>query len=239
MNIKGKNIYTSGEYLEKNPTWGIEDSYWKAGEINRILKRNNVVPSSVAEVGCGFGQIIVSLSKMNDQILNLDGFDISPQAIRVAQRSGSDKIKFYQSNFAEENNAVYDLILIIDVLEHLNDYIDFLNKIRNKAKYFIFHIPLDLSCRTLLKPHVILQQRNDVGHLHYFSKEHAEWILKDTGFQITDWFYTFAEVDRNTPSNIKEWVKKLLRRFSYFVSKNLSTKLWGGYSIMILATNDD
>ncbi len=236
---KNKNIYTNGEYLRKNPTWGSEDSEWKAIEINRLIKKNNLLPESVAEVGCGFGKVLFYLSTRNELIKELKGFDISPQAIAAAQKLKTKKVNFFLEDFTETETGNYDLVLVIDVIEHLENYFDLLEKIRSKSNYFIFHIPLDLSCRTLLKPHVVLQQRNDVGHLHYFSKEHIEWILKDTGYKIVDWVYTFPAIDRGKASNIKSKLKKLLRKISFSLSENLSAKLWGGYSLMILAVKDE
>lgn len=235
-----KNIYVNGDYLTKNPTWGIEDSEWKATEIDKLMRRNGIKPRTIAEVGCGFGQILLHLERMNGFLQTLHGFDISPQAIEFAKRRETDKIHFYLSDFAAAPTPdKYDLILVIDVIEHLTDYMTFLSRIRDKADKFIFHIPLDMSCRTLLKPHIILQQRNDVGHLHYFTKDHVEWMLNETGFTIVDWLYTFPEVDRQRATNVKNFFKKLLRKVSYSLHKNLSVKLWGGYSIMILATRNE
>lgn len=32
-----EQLYTSGEYLEKNPTWHVEESPWKAKQVIRML----------------------------------------------------------------------------------------------------------------------------------------------------------------------------------------------------------
>lgn len=239
MDAGRESMYTNGEYLANNPSWGSEDSEWKAVFINTLLKRNGLVPHSVAEVGCGFGGVLFHLSKLNPAIGQLHGFDISPQAIGQAKQLESDKLTFYLDDFTERPAGNYDLVLVVDVIEHLENYIEFLRKINSAGTAFIFHIPLDLSCRTLLKPHVTLQQRTSVGHLHYFSKDHVEWFLRDAGYKIKDWLYTFPEVDREKPRSIKAAVKKVLRKFSFFLSKDLSAKIWGGYSMMILAVKEN
>jgi hypothetical protein len=99
----------------------------------------------------------------------------------------------------------------------------------------MFHIPLDLSCRTILKPHILLQQRESVGHIHYFSKELVQWMLKDTGYEIIDWMYTKPMLDLKPPGTFKRRIKKILRNASFSINKDLSAKLWGSYSMMILA----
>ncbi|MGH2564849.1 MAG: class I SAM-dependent methyltransferase [Ginsengibacter sp.] len=233
MNAVQNNIYVNGDYLDRNPTWGKEDSLWKAKEIHKIIQRNQLHPDSIIEVGCGFGEILIHLSKLCKEVSSIKGYDISPQAIAEAQKHTTDRVLFYNTDFAKENNTSFGLILVIDVIEHIPDYLEFLKSIAGKGKDFIFHIPLDISCRTILKPHVLLQQRNDVGHLHYFTRDHVEWILSDMGFVIKDWHYTLSETDRNKAHTIKQWIKKNIRKFSFFLTKEISVKLWGGYSVMI------
>jgi hypothetical protein len=81
----------------------------------------------------------------------------------------------------------------------------------------------------------MLQQRQSVGHIHYFTKEMVEWSLRDTGYTIIDWVYTKPVVDIEPADSFKRWVKKALRNFSFAINKDWSVRKWGGYSIMILA----
>ena len=45
------DIYTDGEYLEKNPTWHVEESSFKAKYILELLKRNNLSPRTICDAG--------------------------------------------------------------------------------------------------------------------------------------------------------------------------------------------
>jgi cyclopropane fatty-acyl-phospholipid synthase-like methyltransferase len=238
MNPVKNDIYTSGEYLGKNPTWGSEDSGYKASLIHSIIQKNNLNPKHIVDIGCGYGAILHRLSQLLQPGARFTGYDISPQAITVAKQYENEGIHFQCTDFLQIEKKNADMILVIDVIEHLQDYLSFLKNLSGKSGHFIFHIPLDLSCRTILKPHITLQQRQDVGHLHYFTHEHVKWILSDTGFQIKDWFYTSPDIDRHKPANLKDFIKKQLRRFSYFLSKDLSVKTWGGYSLMVLCTSN-
>jgi predicted TPR repeat methyltransferase len=236
MAFSSDDLYTGSEYFKKNPTWDDDFTEWKAGLVRELIEKNNIQFKTVVEVGCGAGGILRHLSSIYTKAISWKGFDISGDAIRLAKEKEQGKIKFFHddflSNSLEENP---DLILCIDVVEHIDHYYGFLQKLQNKSGQFIFHIPLDLSCRSLLKPHIMLQQRQTVGHLHYFSKEMVEWMLKDTGYEIVDWFYTKAEVDMEKPKDLKSFLKKYLRKFSFAINKNLSAHLWGGYSMMIYA----
>jgi SAM-dependent methyltransferase len=235
MKVSSNDLYTDGSYFKNNPTWDAEDSTWKATVIYNLLSKNNIVVTEVTEVGCGAGANLTELSKKDNRIKKLTGYDISPQAIELAKKYVSDTINFFNEDVTKKENLNAEMMLVIDVVEHVDDYYGFLRKLRKKSKYFVFHIPLDLSCRTVMKPHVLLQQRQAVGHIHYYNKEMVEWALKDTGYKIVDWVYTKPVVDVKPPDSIKRAVKKILRNISFAINKDWSVKKWGGYSIMVLA----
>ena len=235
MKQSSNDIYVNGEYFNNNPDWDIADARWKTDVIVDLLKRNKLDPKQVIEVGCGAGENLVELSKKANGIEKLAGFDISPQAINLAAKKVTDKISFFNEDITGKENMHADLMLVIDVVEHVDDYYGFLRKLKTKSDWFVFHIPLDLSCRTVMKPHVLLQQRQSVGHIHYYSKEMVEWALLDTGYEIIDWEYTKPVVDVQPANSVKRFVKKILRNFSFAINKDWSAKKWGGYSMMILA----
>lgn len=228
------DIYINGEYYRKNPDWDFADSVWKARIIRDLLQVNGIRPATVIETGCGAGGNLVKLAEMDGEILQLTGFDISPQAIELASEYADDRLQFIQGDI-RDIRINSDLMLVIDVLEHVDDFYGFLRALRNTSSYFVFHIPLDLSCRTIRKPHILQQQREAVGHIHYFTRETATWALQDTGYDIIDWTYTKPVVDIDPPDSLRRRVKKLLRNFSFALNSEWSVKKWGGYSIMVLA----
>lgn len=234
MRESSDDLYISGEYFKNKPTWDEEDTGFKAEWIYNLYKKNNLAPGNVIEVGCGAGGILKELSKKDPGIKSLAGFDISPQAINLAKAKENDRIQFFNKDFTEEN-LKSDLLLVIDVVEHVDDYYNFLRKLLNKGVHFIFHIPLDLCCRTVLKPHVLLGHRNSAGHIHYFSEEMVHWFLKDVGYEIIDWHFTKPIIDFEEAYTVKAKIKKKLRNLSYRINPSLSSKLWGGYSMLILA----
>ena len=235
MKISSNDIYVSGEYYKNNPDWSVTDARWKTDVIRQLLKKNDINPKEVIEVGCGAGDNLVELLKKNSSIEKLTGYDISPQAIELAAKKATDKIRFFNEDITAKENAMADMMLVIDVVEHVDDYYGFLRKLKTKSNWFVFHIPLDISCRTLMKPHVILQQRQSVGHIHYYTKEMVQWALQDTGYEIIDWVYSKPVVDLQPAESLKRFIKKKLRKNSFAFNKDWSVKKWGGYSMMILA----
>lgn len=233
--MSSDDIYIDGTYLNNNPEWGIKDSEWKAKTILELVRKNNLLIRNVTEVGCGAGGILESLSKKMEKNVSFVGYDISPQAIAFAKQKEKENLHFFNEKYGSDNSIHTDLLLVIDVFEHVDDYYTFLENMKKKSDYFIFHIPLDLSCRTILKPHVLLQQRETVGHIHYFSKEMVLWFLKDKGYEILDWHYTKPVVDEEPSNNFKRRIKKSLRNLSFSVNEDTTAKFFGGYSMMILA----
>jgi Methyltransferase domain len=233
--MKRTEIYQNGEYFKKNPTWDAADAVWKVQWIKTLLDRNSLQFNEVTEVGCGSGKILEGLSVLYPSVQSWKGYDISPQAIELTKQIQDRRILFFNEDFLNIEQHPTDLLLTIDVVEHVADYYGFLEKLKNKSSYFVFHIPLDLCCRTLLKPHILMQQREAVGHIHYFSKEMVLWMLKDTGYEVMDWRYTKSMLDLLPQSSLKNKLKKTLRHTSFSLDEEKSVKYWGGYSMMILA----
>jgi predicted TPR repeat methyltransferase len=232
------DIYTDGTYLANNPNWHADDSPWKAGEIAKLIAANRLMIEVITDVGCGAGAVLKELATICKDVKRFEGYDISEQAIRIAKTDADERINFMQEDFVTRTaTSKTGLLLMIDVVEHVKDYYAFMEGLSGKADYYIFHIPLDLSARTLLKPHILFQQRESVGHLHYFSKDMVDWLLKDSGFEVIDWHYTKPMGDMLKPSGFWQASKRLLRNVSFAVNTRLSVKLWGGYSMLILATD--
>ena len=120
---------------------------------------------------------MVQLSKRYPES-KFDGFEISPQGFALCKERESDRIKFFNGNFCAAEVPLYDVVLCIDVFEHIEDYFSFLRGIREKGKAFIFHIPLDMNVQMVWRSSPILMVRSTVGHLHYFSKETALATLR-------------------------------------------------------------
>jgi trans-aconitate methyltransferase len=73
------DIYTDGKYLEHNPLWHTERSPWKAEKIFSILSRNKIEFTTVADVGCGAGEVVKQLQEKFPPDKTFSGYEISPQ----------------------------------------------------------------------------------------------------------------------------------------------------------------
>lgn len=224
----------NSNYLQTNPTWHVEDSPWKASQVLKMLERNKLQPKSVVEVGCGVGEILNQLQqRMTDKSIQFSGYEIAPDAFKLAQTREKENLHFYREDLLLTNNK-YDLLLMIDVFEHVDDYLGFIKNCSTKADYKIFHIPLDISLWSVLTNYPI-GARKRVGHLHYFMKDTALATLEDAGEQVVDWFYTPGVMELYAKDmNFSEKIINGLRRFLYWLKPDLGVKAFGGFSILAL-----
>jgi SAM-dependent methyltransferase len=228
--------YTSGEYIERHKSWHIEDSQWKADRIYGILKRNNVQSNVIADIGCGAGGILHELALKDQFALTFKGFDISPQAIELAKKRESKNVMFYCKDLMDENERdIADVLLVIDVFEHVKDYINFLSRCKNLAKFKVYHIPLDIHVSSVVRDS-FNNLRRELGHLHYFTANSAIATLEDTGHEIVDQVYTDGAfgLSRQHPS-IKRTIGNIPRRLLSLCSVPLTARFLGGYSLLVLA----
>ena len=219
-------------YFKKNPTWHIEDSEWKAQQIRKMIGRNNLKPDSIAEIGCGAGEVLfqVQEKEANKQI-TYSGYDISPDAFQLASTRERNGLTFYHQDLLQKD-IHFDLLLVIDVFEHVEDYIGFIKKTAGKATYKIYHIPLDISVNGIIRniPGKTLEK---VGHLHYFTRETALSTLEYTGQTIIDHFYTPGSLGLPNKS-LKKRILNFFRRIMFGFAPHLTVKLFGGYSLLVL-----
>ncbi len=234
--MSSSDKYTSGEYLENNPTWDLEDSGWKANNILSLLNRATIAPSSICEIGCGAGGVLAKLRSFFP-LTELWGYDISPDAALFWPQHSVLKISFKVGDFLSLNRRTYDVILLIDLIEHLRDPCSYLISLRRFAKYFIFHIPLDLSALTVVREEPILKARRKVGHIHYFTKNIAMELLRESGYQVLVWKYSGAAF--NSPKrSFKTQVAAIPRALLYALNKDLGVRILGGETLFVLATAD-
>jgi hypothetical protein len=226
--------YETGDYLARNPDWHAADAPFKAQWIADILDRNEVSPQHIVEVGSGSGEILVRLANRypNAQI---KGYDISPQAYAIASPKATERLTFHHADFLSADAPAPDVLMAIDVFEHVEDYMAFLKEMRPLAPLKIFHIPLDLSVQAMLRGKSFLAARQQIGHLHYFFRDTALATLIDCGYDVIDWNYTHgAEVLPNRA--LRTRFLNVPRRIIRYIDEDFAVRLMGGSSMMVLAS---
>lgn len=226
--------YQSGDYFKNNPDWDQDDSSWKAERILELIKDHDIQPRDAVEVGCGAGRVLAELSRALPAT-QFAGYDIAPDAARFWDRYRSPRLTFANGDFLALNHKRYDLLFMLDVVEHVPDPLAFMAALKDHAELFMFHIPLDLSASSVLRSDPLLHVRDKVGHIHYFNKALALQMLKDCGYHVVEWRYTGAAF--NAPGRrLKTWLASLPRYALGLFNKDFAVRLFGGETLLVLAS---
>jgi len=230
------DIYNNNSYLNQNPLWHQEDSVFKASFINSILSSNKITYNSLCEVGCGSGEILFQLKKIEaNKAIKYFGFDISEKAIEMSLKRKEENLHFELKDITDkEDKSFFDVILVIDVIEHLQNYFSFLQNISKKSKYTVFHIPLDMFVWSLFREQMLIESKERVGHIHNFSEGFILSILKDYGYKVIAKQYTEPDYKSNSfKQRFVNGVKKAL----FKIAPRFCSKTLGGYSVLVLCEN--
>lgn len=229
------HIYADGTYLSKNPTWHEEHSSWKAKQVDVMLRKHGIKPSTIAEVGCGAGEILSCLASIYGSDVRCFGYEVSPQAFELCRPKETKNIHYCLKDlFLEPEDITFDVVMAIDVFEHVEDYIGFVRKLKGRAKYKIFHIPLDISVQLVMRGTVFQKLRDNIGHIHYFTKETALATLKSAGYEIVDCFYTRSALELGR-SDIANSLLRIPRGVLFSIHQGLTARILGGFPLLVLA----
>lgn len=230
------SIYTDSTYLENNPTWHEEDAPFKAMTALDLLKKQKLLPDTIAEVGCGSAEILVQLSKKMPNRTKFWGYDISPQAIEIAKKKEYANLKTELRDITTHSpEQTFDLVLVMDVIEHLENYFEFLRKIAPMSKHTIFHIPLDMCMWSLFREGMLIANKKRIGHIHAFTEDFILSVLEDMGYKVLRKVYTPPSFKH---SSVKQSIVNVFRKSLFAIAPRFCTKTIGGYSIMVLVENN-
>ena len=229
-----QDIYHSGEYWERNDGFHEEDGLYKADHCLALLKSQNLLstPLKVVDVGCGSGRFLYELAgKVEGEFL---GVDVSDQSVSTANaKHRRDNLSFVKRDVFEIGEK-FDLVTMNDVFEHVEDYIGFLRMTRQLGTYFYFNIPLDMTALSVLR-NSYMKWRDDVGHLHYFSKNSALATLEYAGYEILDHQYNnYVLHEVKTRRTVKNVLGALPRLATFKLAPDFSVNLLGGASLGVL-----
>ena len=231
------DTYRSDEYWTRSGKQGfhVEHSTKKANAVLTMIRKHQLRVASIADVGCGAGEILRILADQLDGNTSFQGYDVSPAAIEECHKRGMERVRFQCCDFLETEDVV-DLVLCMDVFEHIDDHIGFLRRLREKGTWHIFHIPLDVTALGAIYKTPSNTFKN-TGHLHHFTKETAVQTLAYAGFEVVDCFYTYTEDSQIPLRAIKKWIRVISRKCLRIFGQDLAVRVAGGAALLVLTTS--
>lgn len=134
-----------------------------------------IVRGRVCDIGCGtgFGSHLLSINAKE-----LYGFEIDNEAIRFAQRSFPVKnLNFNFGDITKGINGLFDYVVMIDVIEHLNH----VKKVLENVKTMLVGSGTFI-CST---PNRLSRYKKSENHVREFAPKELEGILKRTFISVS------------------------------------------------------
>lgn len=139
-------------------------------ELKKIVSKS----ANILEIGCGGCVILEQLKNDGHKVL---GVDSSPFAVSEGKKRGIKVINdFFPSPKITES---FDLIFCVDVLEHIDDYTNFINEQisrLNQNGLIVVNVPD--ATESILIGDISLAMHQ---HLNYFTTKSLHALLKESG----------------------------------------------------------
>lgn len=150
----------------------------------RLLKKYLKTDSKVMDYGCAAGDFV----KYAEKEFDISGCDISCDAINLARKRYRNS-RFYMPDDLFNTKEQFDAFCLWDVIEHVQDPNDLVNKLTPLLKgggYIILSTP-DIGAIFAKITKTKWPFMTPPEHLSFFSKQSIFYFAKINGYDICDW----------------------------------------------------
>jgi cyclopropane fatty-acyl-phospholipid synthase-like methyltransferase len=195
--------------------------------VLNLIERLSLPPEArVLELGSGRGMALFWLARKHPQ-WQLSGIDLDTEMAstseRAAREGGWNNLDF-QEGAAEDLDAseAYDLILCIDALEHIEDDLGLLQKMRHALKpggYLVVHVPQ--RRQTQWRLFGAFSEHEVDGHVgDEYDEQELRQLFSRAGYRIGEMHQTFGRwgeisFELNMLAWRTRWLRNLLALVTY------------------------
>jgi len=187
--------------------YSLEEQHWwhisKRRAVRRIIEKNNKTPKPrILDIGCGTGKNMEQLQTLGI----VYGLDSSLQAIKYCLKRGITNVKLGRAEKTNFPDNYFDIITLLDVLEHTDDELTLKEVQRILTKEGLVIITVPAFSRLWSKWDEILH------HKRRYSKTELKEILIKNNFKLLKltYLYSFLVLPTFLIRKIKE---KLFKNF--------------------------
>lgn len=220
------------EYIKKNPNLHLEHSAMKINQLLKVLP-NTSPRQSILDVGCGAGAITIAFAE-KFKPRYVEGIDVSEAIIDQARKSDNKNLVVWRVSDIFNYTAAksFDLVICADIMEHLEDDINFLKKIGNLGKEILVRVPVEDSYFSRFLEYVKIfdayeDTRLRYGHLHYYNGETLSELFEISGLTIT------KSISLPMPKRSR-FIFEIFRILFYplsLISMDFMVKIAGGFKV--------
>jgi 2-polyprenyl-3-methyl-5-hydroxy-6-metoxy-1,4-benzoquinol methylase len=156
---------------------------------------DNIEESDVVlDIGCGNGALTFDLAKKAKFV---DGIDLDEKNIEVAKRKyNAENIEYKLGDATKDlSEEKYDVIVLSNVLEHIENRVEFLRKLKKLAPKILIRVPMiNRDWITLYKRELGVEWRSDKTHYVEYTLETLKEELEKAGLNLESYSIQFGEI---------------------------------------------
>jgi SAM-dependent methyltransferase len=162
-------------------TLAVDEHHWWYRGRRRVIRAELdrlTLPAGarVLDAGCGSGRTMVELADYGDQV---SGIELNEDAAELARRRGVGEVQIGRLEELPWDDATFDLITCLDVIEHVPDDVAALVELRRVARpgaWLLVTVPA----------YQALWSRHDEANHHYrrYSRSALRAAARSAGWQI-------------------------------------------------------
>jgi SAM-dependent methyltransferase len=239
-----ENMYTSGTYIDNNPTLDAEDVPWKITKliplVDLFMQRSRSSKVGILDVGGGAGLYLKGISdyvRANNITVIKYALDLSGEMLRRQKEHNPDLASVFECSIERTpfKDKEFDLVLMIDVLEHIPDAPAALGELGRIAKYVIFKVPMEnnlyYNMLNLVKMGGLKRDIfRKVGHLNFYSyrtfKKQIGCIGDIVQCDFTNVFEFWLSARYHRGTNLKEKMVFTAAKYIFKLSPRLCSYLF-------------
>lgn len=149
---------------------------------------------TVLDIGCGNGALTYDVAMKAKKVV---GIDLSESNISIAKRMYSrENIEFICGDaLTDLPNEQFDVIILSNVLEHIDKRVEFLMSAKKLASKFLIRVPmLNRSWIDLYKKELGLEYRLDKTHFVEYTFEGFKEELGKAELRVLNYSIQFGEI---------------------------------------------
>jgi SAM-dependent methyltransferase len=149
---------------------------------------------SVLDIGCGNGALAYDLAQKAKSVV---GIDIEEKNIVKAKtKFNKPNIKYLSGDATKDlSGEKFDVIVLSNVLEHIEDRETFLKRLKGLASKFLIRVPmLDRDWLPLYKKELGIDWRLDKTHFTEYTEVSFKEEMEKAGYQVENLSIQFGEI---------------------------------------------
>jgi 2-polyprenyl-3-methyl-5-hydroxy-6-metoxy-1,4-benzoquinol methylase len=163
-------------------------------DYHQFFLDNISTENYVLDIGCGNGAVAYDLSKKASHVTAID---ISEKNIAIARKRFNNKNLEYITGDATKHTFKnrFDVIILSNVLEHIENRVEFLSKIKKSAPKILIRVPLiTRDWLAIYKKESGFEYRLDSTHYIEYTREELEKELGNANLKLIEFSINFGEL---------------------------------------------